>query len=207
MFNGVPDAANHPCQCMLLHFSRSSRTLICRQYKRSRKLSTEPLDEQKRGFLASLQAVILKKMKWEDSTDLDDTDDDDRAAFEVLRKASQLLRPLRALPNLRSEGTAFTHGLCTIHRPRLGRRGHSNARPTNTPTLCIGYCHQMERCGTCNLSHLHIRRNKQEFVHLTTSSRLILIELQVLRRVDLLSVKHLRFPKRDEKRSTTLTFP
>jgi exportin-T len=65
--------------------------LTCRQYKRSRKNSTEPLDEQKRGFLASLQAVILKKMKWEEGADLDDVDEDDRAAFEILRKACQLI--------------------------------------------------------------------------------------------------------------------
>ena len=61
--------------------------LTCKQYKRSRKLSTEPLDEQKRAFLVSLQVVILKKMKWEEAADLDDIDEDDRAAFEVLRKA------------------------------------------------------------------------------------------------------------------------
>lgn len=54
-------------------------------------------------------------MKWEDSTDLDDIDDDDRAAFEVLRKACQPLRRLHALLNLRSEGTTFAHGLCTIY--------------------------------------------------------------------------------------------
>jgi exportin-T len=60
--------------------------LTCRQYKRSRKLSTEPLDEQKRAFLASLQVVILKKMKWEEGADLGDIDEDDRAAFEGLRK-------------------------------------------------------------------------------------------------------------------------
>jgi hypothetical protein len=63
------------------------RWLTRRQYKRSRKLSTEPLDEQKRGFLASLQAVILKKMKWEEGADLDDVDEDDKVAFEILRKA------------------------------------------------------------------------------------------------------------------------
>lgn len=59
---------------------------VLASYKRSRKISTEPLDEQKRGFLASLQAVILKKMKWEEGADLDDVDEDDRAAFEILRK-------------------------------------------------------------------------------------------------------------------------
>jgi hypothetical protein len=30
-------------------------------------------------------------MKWEEDAELDDVDDDDRAAFEILRKAGQLL--------------------------------------------------------------------------------------------------------------------
>jgi exportin-T len=34
--------------------------------------------------------VILKKMKWEEDADLDDIDEDDRAAFEILRKVCQL---------------------------------------------------------------------------------------------------------------------
>ncbi len=39
-------------------------------------------------------------MKWEESADLDDNDDDDRAAFEVLRKVFLPLRHLYAFPNL-----------------------------------------------------------------------------------------------------------
>jgi hypothetical protein len=30
-------------------------------------------------------------MKWEEGADLDDVDEDDRAAFEILRKACQLI--------------------------------------------------------------------------------------------------------------------
>ncbi|KAI0264504.1 ARM repeat-containing protein [Gloeopeniophorella convolvens] len=59
---------------------------VLASYKRGRKTSTEPLSEQKRAFLASLQGIILKKMRWEEDADLDDIDEDDRAAFEYLRK-------------------------------------------------------------------------------------------------------------------------
>ncbi|KAH9986251.1 ARM repeat-containing protein [Russula vinacea] len=62
------------------------QTVLASVVQAEPKLSSEPLDEQKRGFLASLQAVILKKMKWEEGADLEDIDEDDRAAFEVLRK-------------------------------------------------------------------------------------------------------------------------
>ncbi|KAL0955002.1 hypothetical protein HGRIS_003927 [Hohenbuehelia grisea] len=55
-------------------------------YKRNRKVSTEPLDESKRAFLASLLQVILQKLKWDEETDMDCPDEDDVAAFEDLRK-------------------------------------------------------------------------------------------------------------------------
>jgi len=56
-------------------------------------------------------------MKWEESADLDDIDEDDRAAFELLRKACQLLMRLYAfLPiKLLPEGASFDHGFSTIH--------------------------------------------------------------------------------------------
>ncbi len=56
-------------------------------------------------------------MKWEEGADLDDVDEDDRAAFDILRKACQsLIRhihyfPVESLP----EGTSFVHGLRYIH--------------------------------------------------------------------------------------------
>ncbi|KAI0067464.1 ARM repeat-containing protein [Artomyces pyxidatus] len=59
---------------------------VLASYKRSRKVSADPIDDQKKGFLASLLAVILRKMKWDEDADLDDVDEDDRAAFELLRK-------------------------------------------------------------------------------------------------------------------------
>ncbi|KAG9225031.1 hypothetical protein CCMSSC00406_0001818 [Pleurotus cornucopiae] len=59
---------------------------VLSSYKRSRKMSSEPIEDSKRTFLVSLLNVILEKMKWEEDTDMDDPDDDDVAAFEGLRK-------------------------------------------------------------------------------------------------------------------------
>ncbi len=56
------------------------------QYKRSRKVSSDPLDESKRSFLSSLLQVILAKMKWDSEADPDDLDEDDNAEFEKLRR-------------------------------------------------------------------------------------------------------------------------
>ncbi|OBZ72293.1 Exportin-T [Grifola frondosa] len=59
---------------------------ILSSYKRVRKSSSEPLDGAKRSFLTSLLSVILEKLKWEEDSDPEDMDDDDKAAFEELRK-------------------------------------------------------------------------------------------------------------------------
>ena len=56
------------------------------QYKRQRKSSSEPLDPAKRTFLSSLLTVILEKLKWDEESDPEDMDEDDKAAFEELRK-------------------------------------------------------------------------------------------------------------------------
>ena len=56
------------------------------QYKRQRKSSTEPLDASKRTFLSSLLSVILEKLKWDEESDPEEMDEDDKAAFEELRK-------------------------------------------------------------------------------------------------------------------------
>ena len=56
------------------------------QYKRTRKTSSEPLEDQKTFFLTSLLRVILEKLKWEEDAEPDDMDEDDKAAFEELRK-------------------------------------------------------------------------------------------------------------------------
>jgi exportin-T len=58
------------------------------KYKRNRKISSGPLDESKKSFLASLLEVILAKLKWAEEPDPDDADEDDIAEFEKIRKAS-----------------------------------------------------------------------------------------------------------------------
>lgn len=59
---------------------------ILASYKRSRKTSSDPVEPEKRSFLTSLLGVIFTKMKWEEDTDVDELDDEDRGAFESLRK-------------------------------------------------------------------------------------------------------------------------
>jgi exportin-T len=49
-------------------------------------MSSDPIDDTKRSFLVSLLKVILEKMKWDEEADPEDMDDDDKAAFEGLRK-------------------------------------------------------------------------------------------------------------------------
>ena len=56
------------------------------QYKRSRKISSDPIDDNKRSFLTSLLQVILTKMKWDPDADPDDVDEDDNAEFDKIRK-------------------------------------------------------------------------------------------------------------------------
>ncbi|KAL6302369.1 ARM repeat-containing protein [Sparassis latifolia] len=59
---------------------------ILSSYKRIRKTSAEPLDDSKRSFITSLLAVILEKLKWDKDADPEDMDEDDKSAFEDLRK-------------------------------------------------------------------------------------------------------------------------
>jgi exportin-T len=61
------------------------------QYKKERKASTDPIAPARREFLVSLLSVVLEKLKWEESDDPDDMDEDDKAAFEVLRKVDHCL--------------------------------------------------------------------------------------------------------------------
>ncbi|KAI0091175.1 ARM repeat-containing protein [Irpex rosettiformis] len=55
-------------------------------YKRVRKSTSEPLDETRRSFLTQLLSVVLEKLKWEEDSDPEDMDEDDKAEFEQLRK-------------------------------------------------------------------------------------------------------------------------
>ncbi|KAH8092595.1 ARM repeat-containing protein [Cristinia sonorae] len=59
---------------------------VLSSYKRQRKSSSDPLDDTQRSFLNTLLTVILQKLKWDEEADPEDLDEDDRAAFEELRK-------------------------------------------------------------------------------------------------------------------------
>lgn len=59
---------------------------LLEQYKRSRKMSTEPIEEDKRSFLASLLEVLIEKLKWDADNDPDELDEEEKALFEGLRK-------------------------------------------------------------------------------------------------------------------------
>lgn len=63
-----------------------SLQVILSAYKRSRKISAVPLDQEKRTFLSSLLEILIIKMKWDIEADLDDVDEDDNAEFEKMRK-------------------------------------------------------------------------------------------------------------------------
>lgn len=54
-------------------------------------MSTEPIDDSKRSFLISLLKVILDKMRWDEESDPDDMDEDEKIAFEGLRKVCPCL--------------------------------------------------------------------------------------------------------------------
>ncbi|KNZ81909.1 Exportin-T [Termitomyces sp. J132] len=60
--------------------------IILSGYKRSRKISTEPINDTKRSFLTSLLQVLLTKMKWDPDADPADVDEDDNTEFERMRK-------------------------------------------------------------------------------------------------------------------------
>jgi exportin-T len=54
-------------------------------------MSSDPIDDSKRSFLASLLQVILEKMKWDEESDPEDLDEDDNTDFDSLRKVSASL--------------------------------------------------------------------------------------------------------------------
>jgi exportin-T len=69
-----------------VNFNERYELCFFRQYKRARKSSSGPLEESRRSFLVSLMEVILTKLKWDESPELDDADEDDIAEFEKMRK-------------------------------------------------------------------------------------------------------------------------
>jgi exportin-T len=60
------------------------------QYKKARKTSTEPITPARRAFLTSLLEVLLQKLKWQEEDDPDDMDEDDKVAFEDMRKVGAI---------------------------------------------------------------------------------------------------------------------
>jgi exportin-T len=57
------------------------------QYKRAKKNNPdEPISPEKRAFLNQTLETILEKMKWDEEDDPEDMDEDDLAAFDLLRK-------------------------------------------------------------------------------------------------------------------------
>lgn len=56
------------------------------QHKKARKLTSDPLSDSTRSFLTSLLTVLLEKLRWEEDADPEDLDEDDKSAFDVLRK-------------------------------------------------------------------------------------------------------------------------
>lgn len=58
------------------------------QLKKVKRSTPQDINDDTRAFLASTLAVLLQKMKWDEDEDPDDMDDDDKHAFESLRKVS-----------------------------------------------------------------------------------------------------------------------
>lgn len=46
----------------------------------------QDISDDVREFLSSTTAALLQKMKWDDEDDYEDIDEDDKHAFESLRK-------------------------------------------------------------------------------------------------------------------------
>ncbi|KAF9223423.1 ARM repeat-containing protein [Gyrodon lividus] len=59
---------------------------VLANYKRTRKVSSDPLDDATQSFLTSLLDVILQKLKWDKADDPTDMDEEDVVAFDGLRK-------------------------------------------------------------------------------------------------------------------------
>jgi hypothetical protein len=81
-------------------------------------LSTDPIDDEKRSFLASLLQVLIDKLKWDPGDDPDELDDDDKAAFDGLRKV------LLSAPFISSGLSKKPLGIADIH----GFRAHDRSR-------------------------------------------------------------------------------
>ena len=69
------------------------------QLKKTKRSAPHEITDAKRAFLSSTLNVILEKLKWDLDDDPDDMDEDDKAAFEELRKVRISLYTLQLIPD------------------------------------------------------------------------------------------------------------
>lgn len=56
--------------------------------KKAKRTSPDQTDDSSRAFLVSILGALLEKMKWDEEADPNDMDEDDKQAFESLRRVS-----------------------------------------------------------------------------------------------------------------------
>ena len=78
----------HKCsaQWVTLLFTIMGDTNLQKQLKKAKRTSPDQTDDSSRTFLISILEALLKKMKWDEDADPNDMDDDDKQAFESLRR-------------------------------------------------------------------------------------------------------------------------
>lgn len=60
--------------------------LIAVQLKKVKRNSPQDITEEIRAFLSSTITALLEKMKWDEDSDMEDMDEDDKHTFESFRK-------------------------------------------------------------------------------------------------------------------------
>lgn len=89
--------------------------LCLSQHKRAKKNSPQtPVSEPKRRFLSSTLEIVLQKMKWDPDDDPNDMDEDEKAAFEQMRKVRFpfLLSSHFCLCEVRSDAVHLSIRIC-----------------------------------------------------------------------------------------------
>lgn len=149
-------------------------------------------------------------MKWEEGADLDDIDEDDRAAFEGLRKVRQ---PLTCLYVLRSPLNCCLKELRSLMDSVLSIDQDLVVEAIRTHALQTLQLHASGTTIKWNDAELAIylififgEINKSVLALPSVTAIHGLTCSKVQRKVDPLSAKHPKFLKKDVKRSTTPTF-
>lgn len=65
------------------------------QFKKAKRTNPDEPSEKNRTFLSSVLSALLLKMKWDEDIDFSDFDEEDKQAFDSLRKVSS---PAPSLP-------------------------------------------------------------------------------------------------------------